>query len=211
MRHAWSAPDGYGKAAHRRECPSRRARSSPSRAMLSRCQSCRQGQHRTGLFKRLAHGARRLWPEDSTFKEWSDRHGVPPNQRRLHQSAVGGDLKVCAPSSSFASPRLNDLIVCESGIGLSVGVSLFMPRSASRDAHHADTLPGVAHGGRTVRRRQGARPARAVAAAVLAGFAAASLQRQVAGLARPTPSRAMLAVSPPAAPARPTDYGTWSR
>ena len=125
--------------------------------------------------------------------------------------AVGDDLKVCAPSSSFACPRLNDLIVCESGIGLSVGVSLFMPRSASRDAHHADTLPGVAHGGRTVRRRQGARPARAVAAAVLAGFAAASLQRQVAGLARPTPSRAMLAVSPPAAPARPTDYGTWSR
>src|SRR5215467_3741269 len=57
--------------------------------------------------------------EDSTFKEWSDRHGVPPNQRRLQQSAVGGDLKVCAPSSSFASPRLNDLIVCESGIGLS--------------------------------------------------------------------------------------------
>jgi len=99
----------------------------------------------------------------------------------------------------------------DSGIGLSVGVSLFMPRSASRDARHADTLPGVAHGGRTVRGQQGARPARAVAAAVLAGFAAASVQRQVAGLARPTPSRAMLAVSPPAAAARPTDYGTWSR
>jgi len=43
---------------------------------------------------------------------------------------------VCLPAS-------NDLIVYESGIGLSVGVSRFMPRSASRGAHRADTLPDV--------------------------------------------------------------------
>jgi len=62
------------------------------RGHLHREQCCRavsligKTQHRTGFFKHLAHGARRLWPEDSTFKEWNDWHGVLPSHRRLHQS-----------------------------------------------------------------------------------------------------------------------------